>query len=201
MSVIAGITPIPTVYDGCTFRSRLEARWASYLTICRIRWEYEPEGFQLDSGWYLPDFLLPDLGIIVEVKPPLKPPHDAEKMIRAYPTYERMLGELVSKSGLTVLLLAAGVGGWGACKMLETVSSGGGVSPWFEALPDGCADCGMGFLDTSWRGREHSRYIEHSWETPVECHCGDSRTSPTLQWHARAQSRGYHFLSACASMT
>ena len=70
------IKAIPTRYAGCHFRSRLEARWAVFFDTLGIRWEYEPEGFEL--GWrllldestfhYLPDFWLPDLGVHVEVK-------------------------------------------------------------------------------------------------------------------------------------
>ena len=32
------------------------------------RYEYELEGYQLPSGWYLPDFFIPDMGFC-EVKP------------------------------------------------------------------------------------------------------------------------------------
>lgn len=50
---------IETTYKGFRFRSRLEARWAIFFDECRIRWEYEPEGFELEDGSkYLPDFKL-----------------------------------------------------------------------------------------------------------------------------------------------
>lgn len=52
------IRAIETRYAGCRFRSRLEARWAVFFDALRIEWQYEPEGFDLPSGWYLPDFLL-----------------------------------------------------------------------------------------------------------------------------------------------
>lgn len=52
------ITPIPTRYAGCFFRSRLEARWAVFFDSLNIAWEYEPEAFSLPSGNYLPDFRL-----------------------------------------------------------------------------------------------------------------------------------------------
>jgi len=61
--------PIPTEYRGVKFRSRLEARWAVFMDAARVRWEYEFEGFQLPSGWYVPDFWLPDLGVWLEIKP------------------------------------------------------------------------------------------------------------------------------------
>lgn len=62
------IKAIETRYAGCRFRSRLEARWAVFFDALGIRWEYEPEGFELSAGWYLPDFLLPDCGTWIEVK-------------------------------------------------------------------------------------------------------------------------------------
>lgn len=52
------IQPIQTRYGGCLFRSRLEARWAVFLTNLGCRWLYEPEGFELPSGRYLPDFFI-----------------------------------------------------------------------------------------------------------------------------------------------
>lgn len=63
---------IETRYKGHRFRSRLEARWAVFFDAIGIRWEYEPEGFELKGGMrYLPDFYLPAFtgGIYAEVKP------------------------------------------------------------------------------------------------------------------------------------
>lgn len=63
------LVPIPTHYAGVLFRSRKEARWAVFFDELGVRWEYEPEGFQLPSGArYLPDFRLPDLRAWFEVK-------------------------------------------------------------------------------------------------------------------------------------
>ena len=51
------IKPIETIYKGYRFRSRLEARWAVFFDALGVKWEYEPEGFELPSGKrYLPDF-------------------------------------------------------------------------------------------------------------------------------------------------
>jgi len=66
---------IETKYKGYRFRSRLEARWAVFFDSVGTCWEYEPEGFDLgSSGWYLPDFFLPDVrkGVWVEIKPDRK---------------------------------------------------------------------------------------------------------------------------------
>lgn len=56
------IQPIETQYAGRRFRSRLEARWARFLDALRVRWSYEEEGFPLNSGWYLPDFVIRGVG-------------------------------------------------------------------------------------------------------------------------------------------
>lgn len=54
--------PIETEYKGYRFRSRLEAKWAVFFDTCGVKWEYEPEGFDLGDGlYYLPDFLLHDV--------------------------------------------------------------------------------------------------------------------------------------------
>ena len=63
------IVAIETVYKGCKFRSRLEARWAVFFDAMDIRWEYEPQGYETETGDYLPDFYLPDEDFWVEVKP------------------------------------------------------------------------------------------------------------------------------------
>ena len=48
---------IQTRYNGYLFRSRLEARWAVFFNTLGLKWEYEPEGFDLGDGvYYLPDF-------------------------------------------------------------------------------------------------------------------------------------------------
>lgn len=71
---------IQTPYKGYRFRSRLEARWAVFFDALGMRWEYEPEGFELPNGRYLPDFFVhmradhhavkqhPGAGYWVEVK-------------------------------------------------------------------------------------------------------------------------------------
>jgi|GEM_PF-2908496 len=60
------MTGIPTLYQGQQFRSRLEARWASFFDTLGWRWEYEP----LDLAGYIPDFVLKfEKPMLVEVKP------------------------------------------------------------------------------------------------------------------------------------
>jgi hypothetical protein len=50
------LAPLETVYRGYRFRSRLEARWAVAFDTLDWTWEYEPQGFDLPNGNYLPDF-------------------------------------------------------------------------------------------------------------------------------------------------
>lgn len=52
------IKAIETSYKGYKFRSRIEARFALLFDVMGIDWDYEPEGFELPSGWYLPDFFV-----------------------------------------------------------------------------------------------------------------------------------------------
>lgn len=44
------IKPIETIYNGYRFRSRLEARWAVFLDSLGVKYEYEPEGFELPDA-------------------------------------------------------------------------------------------------------------------------------------------------------
>lgn len=82
------IKAIETRYAGYLFRSRLEARWAVFFDALGIKWEYEPEGYDLgEAGWYLPDFWLPlptivypNAGYFIEIKG-VKPPDDYLKKL------------------------------------------------------------------------------------------------------------------------
>lgn len=67
------IKAIETAYGGCRFRSRLEARWAVLFDTLEWPWSYEPQGFELPSGQYLPDFEVTPYGRVTvwfEVKAP-----------------------------------------------------------------------------------------------------------------------------------
>lgn len=63
------IRALETHYRGYRFRSRLEARWAVFMDAARVRWEYEPEGYDLGGTRYLPDFWLPENRTFLEIKP------------------------------------------------------------------------------------------------------------------------------------
>lgn len=66
------MTPLITHYNGFKFRSRLEARWATYLDALGVIYDYEREGFSIGTTpktRYLPDFWLPRLESWLEIKP------------------------------------------------------------------------------------------------------------------------------------
>lgn len=62
------IPAIPTTYNGRIYRSRLESEWARFFDERGIRFAYEEESFDLGGVRYLPDFWLPDVRTVVEVK-------------------------------------------------------------------------------------------------------------------------------------
>lgn len=56
------IKAIETLYMGHYFRSKAEARFAVFLDCLGVKWEYEPQGFDLGNGLkYLPDFKIYDV--------------------------------------------------------------------------------------------------------------------------------------------
>lgn len=80
---MAELKAIETHYKGYRFRSRLEARWATFFDEMNIRWHYEYEGFVLRDGIpYLPDFHFPDFDMWAEVKPYTLTPLEREKCKR-----------------------------------------------------------------------------------------------------------------------
>lgn len=89
------IKAIETHYEGCRFRSRLEARWAVFFNALGLTWSYEPQGFELGAGSYLPDFHIATWSAYIEIKPTL----DAAEP--DYPKYR----ELAASQGCAVLLL------------------------------------------------------------------------------------------------
>jgi hypothetical protein len=81
---------IETHYNGYHFRSRLEARWAVFFDTLGIRYQYEPEAFDLGEGiCYLPDFWLPEQKWYVEIKP-VAPDSEDERKIIALAHYSKV---------------------------------------------------------------------------------------------------------------
>lgn len=55
---MADIKAVQTFYNGTYYRSRTEARWALFLDVLGVAFDYEPEKFELPSGRYIPDFMV-----------------------------------------------------------------------------------------------------------------------------------------------
>ncbi len=87
------INPIETVYKGIRFRSRLEARWAVFLDTLNFKFVYEPDGYDLNGTWYLPDFWVPDWKAFLEIKPqqPTKEQMDKYQSLSTLTSYRVLL--------------------------------------------------------------------------------------------------------------
>ncbi len=74
------IKSIETYYKGYLCRSRTEARWMVAFDKAGIKYDYEPEGFDLGkAGKYLPDFYLPQFSTYAEVKGATFNPQEIQK--------------------------------------------------------------------------------------------------------------------------
>lgn len=70
---------LPTEYNGRTYRSRAEARWALTFDILGLKHQYEPQMIDTPLGRYLPDFYLPTQCCWIEVKGPHPTPEEKAK--------------------------------------------------------------------------------------------------------------------------
>lgn len=114
------IKPIETVYNGYKFRSRLEARWAVFFDALRMKYDYEPEGFDMDGIWYLPDFWLPDQNLWVEIKGEDPDPGEIDKAKRLCLTCkEPIVGVIVPKYS-AVIILSGGLSDFSATYFIAT---------------------------------------------------------------------------------
>jgi len=75
----------PTLYNGVMMRSKTEANAAKWFESFGWNWIYEPESFVSDIQ-YTPDFYLPQIETLVEVKPLLF----LEEVERARPLVEKL---------------------------------------------------------------------------------------------------------------
>ncbi len=139
------ITPArPTLYDGCWFRSRLEARWAVVFNTLGIRWSYEHEGFLVGNECYLPDFYLNGFGW-VEIKPAVD--GDNQKWLRwcqanmEDPTFRayRITGDIPSPRDPD------------AASIIELFQ--GGITGGLDNEYMLCVCLGCGQIGIEWRGR------------------------------------------------
>lgn len=166
------IKPIETRYAGCRFRSRLEARWAVLFDHLNIRWEYEPQGFEIDGTAYLPDFLLVESGTWVEIKgdpAQLDGPLMEKAALTLPPSKEDVMGP-------TLLLLgsiprATTVGNWAWIGLTRMTIAGQVLADaeWYGFKPGGIAylsgvstapACDMGDPPDTWLTPELDEYSD-----------------------------------------
>ncbi len=158
---------IETAYAGCRFRSRLEARWAVFFDGIGAKWDYEPEGYELPSGRYLPDFRLQGVECWVEIKP-VGP--DAREM--------RFAEELAVSTDRAIAIFVGTPGkpsGWVYCADSTDASAGTG---WWDGMDWGFTRKGNICLFSSQNHNPREFFRPVSWEPwdgmQVERHC----TSP-----------------------
>jgi hypothetical protein len=66
---LSTITVKPTLYRGVYMRSKTEAKAAAWIESQGWKWVYEPESFLQEKDQYTPDFYIPDIDALIEVKP------------------------------------------------------------------------------------------------------------------------------------
>jgi hypothetical protein len=98
------MSALPSRFKGILFRSRTEARWAVFLDALGLSWEYEPEGYHLGVVNYLPDFVIEDRSLYIEVKGTTPNPDEIEKC--------RLLAEATGKRVLLVRGNPGQMHGW-----------------------------------------------------------------------------------------
>lgn len=80
------IKALETTYNGVTYRSRAEARWAVFFDHLGLNFLYEHQGYAVDGWAYLPDFLLLETttpAMYAEVKPYIGADPEGERKLRA----------------------------------------------------------------------------------------------------------------------
>jgi len=102
---------IPTTYNNVKFKSKLEAKWAVWLDEHNIIWDYETQGFDLNGTWYLPDFYLPEINTIIEVKGAMERLEKPYGLIESLKTYSEK-GEKTYCPDETLMVLLAGPVPW-----------------------------------------------------------------------------------------
>ena len=189
MAVAYDIKAHPTVYGARQFRSRLEAKWASFFDLCGWQFEYEP--FDLE-GWS-PDFLLGG-NVLVEVKPITQPDDDTINKMRDGARACGWNGELLLL-GVSPLfdkpsVLAGCSMGW-LGEYWEASTEPGSVRTWCFALAPACLASGgqpdFMHADGAYSGRmsgeryktcdfpHGSSWLKATWD----------RAANRVQWHKK----------------
>lgn len=153
------ISSIETKYKGVRFRSRLEARWGMFFDAFHLDWRYEHEGFKLPSGYYLPDFWIPEIQTWIEIKPPFNREYETEQERWVHAV--SLCRELAIETKKRVLLFALDFGSWlPQCRESEsTMCFFPGGDDDYGYFPCICYECGR--LGFEWQGRGN-RICQHA---------------------------------------
>lgn len=144
------ISAIPTEYRGTRFRSKLEANWARWLDDQKIRWAYEVQGFKMGDTFYLPDFWLPEIRTVLEIKGILEPSLDKVFQLAA----------AAATMDVPVLVGMAPVGE-------QILTAHPAPATWAWSWGDDGPDCDHGYLDGGLHLASCAR-CDHRWFWRVE---------------------------------
>lgn len=170
---------LETEYKGFRFRSRLEARWAVFMDAMGVRYEYEPEAYDLDGLFYLPDFWLPQMKAYLEIKPECPTEEEAAKAAR-----------LAKHTGADVFILR------GAPEVPDFCCYGDGPyqAEVFSWLEDGLWDCCYFWCECPTCHRCELQFDGRA--ERIKCGCRKEEIlnydSPKLR-AAYARAKGYRF--------
>jgi len=165
------VKAIETRYNGHRFRSRTEARWAVLLNHLGVKYEYEPEGYDLGNGVrYLPDFYLPAEDIFLEIKGPEPTLAELHKA-----------GMLAHHSDKDVYILQGAPGDHAVILLRGRFRATPEIVDWLDACPSGYV---RGAIDHHLAG---DLYIPHkAYETVPESEVALGSTNrPYKVWGAR----------------
>lgn len=153
------IKAIPTEYNGYRFRSRLEARWAVAFDHLGISYNYEKEGFDLPSGYYLPDFYLPQISSWIEIKGQAPTDEESAKIFELAAMAEQYVYVFIGQIPYGLELYDDG---WSSCK----VWPGGGVDYSYWLCE--CSFCGS--IGIQFDGRTDRLDCRESGRCPTSGH-------------------------------
>jgi hypothetical protein len=152
---------IPQKHGGTIYRSRTEARWAEFFRITFTPFEYEPEGYQLGSAWYVPDFLLTEAEAFFEVKggsPTLPERHKAWTLARQ--SEKPVLIACGNPSATVSVLYFAPDGSSGQCSIVEEHNDDGAWAAEFVCGGGWSFPFSAGLVNCGTHGHQHRKLEE-----------------------------------------
>jgi hypothetical protein len=114
-----------------------------FFDLMHVEWRYEHEGYQLESGWYLPDFWLPEIKSFVEIKPTFNCEYDSEQVRWNHAI--NLCRDLAMHTKYRTYLFSGDFGFWlpnweYVCETASAFFPEGGED--FGYLPCVCMECG-----------------------------------------------------------